>query len=40
LGEFSGEVLTGARVISKRLAESGFAFRHAELEPALRDLLA
>jgi NAD dependent epimerase/dehydratase family enzyme len=40
LGEFSGEVLNGARVLPRRLTGSGYAFRHAELEPALRDVLA
>ena len=39
LGEFSGEVLTGARVLPERLSQLGYAFRHPELEPALRDLL-
>ena len=40
LGEFAGEVLNGARVTPQRLVESGYAFRHPELEPALADLLA
>jgi uncharacterized protein (TIGR01777 family) len=39
LGEFGGEVLTGARVLPERLSELGYVFRHPELEPALRDLL-
>jgi len=39
LGEFAGEVLTGARVLPERLSELGYVFRHRELEPALRDLL-
>ncbi|HEY5726335.1 MAG TPA: TIGR01777 family oxidoreductase [Methylomirabilota bacterium] len=39
LGEFAGEVLTGARVLPARLGELGYAFRHRELEPALRDVL-
>jgi len=39
LGEFAGEVLTGARVLPERLSGLGYVFRHRELEPALRDLL-
>lgn len=39
LGEFAGEVLTGARVVPERLSGQGYAFRHRELEPALRDVL-
>ena len=39
LGEFAGVVLTGARVLPQRLIDSGYAFRHASLEPALRDVL-
>jgi uncharacterized protein len=40
LGEFANEVLHGQRVIPKRLQDSGYAFRHAQLEPALRHVLA
>jgi hypothetical protein len=39
LGEFAGEVLEGQRAIPRRLADSGYAFRHPDLEPALRDVL-
>jgi uncharacterized protein (TIGR01777 family) len=33
-------LLGGARVYPKRLLEAGYVYRNAELEPALRDLLA
>jgi uncharacterized protein (TIGR01777 family) len=36
LGEFSSEALSSARVVPKRLLESGYDFRHPELEQALR----
>jgi uncharacterized protein (TIGR01777 family) len=39
LGEFSQEVLTGARALPRRLLESGYDFRYPQLEPALRHLL-
>jgi hypothetical protein len=40
LGEMANELLlASARVEPKRLLESGYEFRHAELEPALRHLL-
>lgn len=39
-GEMASIVLTGQRVVPARLAELGYAFRHAELEPALRDVLS
>jgi uncharacterized protein (TIGR01777 family) len=39
LGEFAGEILTGQRVLSDRLREDGFEFRHPELEGALRHVL-
>lgn len=32
-------LLTGQRVVPKRLAASGYGFRHTELEPALREML-
>jgi uncharacterized protein (TIGR01777 family) len=40
LGEFANEVLGGQRVIPQRLSDSRYAFRHRELEPALRHVLA
>lgn len=40
LGGFAVEVLTSKRLLPRRTTESGFAFDHATLEPALRDLLA
>jgi uncharacterized protein len=39
LGEFAQELLGGQRVVPERLGGSGYAFRCAELEPALRHLL-
>jgi uncharacterized protein len=39
LGEFAGEILTGARVLPDRLLEDGFEFRYPELEGALRHVL-
>jgi uncharacterized protein len=33
-------LLAGARVVPRRLLESGYAFRHPELKPALRAILA
>jgi uncharacterized protein len=39
LGEFAGELLSSVRVLQRRLAQSGYEFRHPELEPALGDLL-
>jgi uncharacterized protein len=33
-------LLSGARVLPKRLLDSGYPFRHPELEPALRAMLA
>ncbi len=39
LGEMAGLILTGQRAIPARLAEMGFAFKFAELEDALRDVL-
>ena len=38
-GEFAGELLSSARVVPQRLVETGYGFRHPELEPALRELL-
>jgi uncharacterized protein len=39
LGEFSGELLGGQRVLSDRLLGEGFEFRYPELEGALRHVL-
>jgi uncharacterized protein (TIGR01777 family) len=39
-GEMADVVLTGQRVVPRRLQELGFEFRHPTLEPALRDVLA
>jgi hypothetical protein len=39
LGEMAGLILTGQRAIPARLAEMGFAFKFADLEQALRDVL-
>lgn len=40
LGEFAGELLSSARVLPCRLAETGYEFRDSELEPALRRMMA
>jgi uncharacterized protein (TIGR01777 family) len=40
LGEFGSVILKGQRVLPRRLLESGFSFRHPELEDALRHLLS
>lgn len=39
-GEMAQIVTTGQRVLPRRLEELGFGFRHPEVEPALRDVLA
>lgn len=39
-GEMASIVLTGQRVVPTRLRTLGFQFSHAELEPALRDVLS
>lgn len=39
-GEMSQIVLTGVRMVPGRAAELGYAFRHADLDEALRDTLA
>jgi uncharacterized protein (TIGR01777 family) len=39
LGEFAGEVLGGQRAVPARLHEAGYAFRHTDVESALRDTL-
>jgi uncharacterized protein (TIGR01777 family) len=38
-GEMAGIVITGQRVVPRRLEELGFGFRHTAVEPALRDVL-
>jgi uncharacterized protein (TIGR01777 family) len=38
-GQMASIILTGQRVIPGQLQELGYRFRHAELEPALRDVL-
>jgi uncharacterized protein (TIGR01777 family) len=39
IGEFATELLDSRRVLPVKLTESGFEFRHPQLEPALRHLL-
>jgi hypothetical protein len=39
VGEFAEILLKGQRVVPQRALETGFRFRFADLEPALRDLL-
>ncbi len=39
LGELSSELLSSRRVLPERLQQTGYRFRFAELEPALRDIL-
>ncbi|MFZ1996552.1 MAG: TIGR01777 family oxidoreductase [Solirubrobacteraceae bacterium] len=39
-GEMAEIVTTGQRAIPARLRELGYTFRHAEIEPALRDVLS
>jgi NAD dependent epimerase/dehydratase family enzyme len=39
LGEFGNVLLEGQRVVPKRLLETGYRFRFATLEEALRDLI-
>lgn len=39
LGEFAGEVLGGQRAVPARLNETGYPFRHTDIETALRDVL-
>ncbi len=39
LGEMSGLLLGGQRVLPARFLEAGFRFQHTELEPALRDVI-
>ncbi len=39
-GEMSEIVTTGQRVVPRRLLALGFRFRHSQLDPALRDVLA
>ncbi|KAA1173889.1 TIGR01777 family protein [Marinobacter salinexigens] len=40
LGEMSRLLLTGQRAIPQKLQSSGFSFSHADLEPALADVLS
>lgn len=39
-GEMASIVITGARVMPRHLEELGYAYRHSELEPALRAAVA
>jgi len=39
LGEFAGELLSSRRVLPERLVETGFEFRHPDLDAALRHVL-
>jgi NAD dependent epimerase/dehydratase family enzyme len=38
-GEMAQIVITGQRVLPRRLQDQGYEFRHPEIEPALRDVL-
>ena len=40
LGKFSEVLLGGQKCRPRRTLDSGFTFRHPELEPALRDILS
>ncbi len=40
MGEMAGLLLTGQRAVPQRLTDAGFEFKHGQLEPALRNLLA
>ena len=40
MGELGDTLLSGQRVIPKRLIEAGFKFDFPAIEPALKDLLA
>lgn len=39
MGEFGEVVLTGQKVLPRRLLEAGFEYRYADIDQALRDLL-
>ncbi|NJL04033.1 MAG: TIGR01777 family protein [Chloroflexaceae bacterium] len=39
LGEFADALVTGQRVLPRRIHDAGYTFQFPELEPALRDLL-
>ncbi len=40
MGEMARLLLTGQRALPQRLIDAGFEFKHGQLEPALRNLLA
>lgn len=40
LGEFASELLSSKRVLPQRLQQVGYRFRFAELEPAVKEILA
>ncbi len=40
MGEQADVVLDSQRVVPERLQQAGFAFKHGQLEPALRDILS
>ena len=40
LGEFAGEILGGQRIVGDALRDSGYTFTHADLESAIRWLVA
>jgi len=39
-GQMSTIIVTGQRAVPRRLQETGFDFKYADLEPALRDVLS
>jgi uncharacterized protein (TIGR01777 family) len=40
LGEFAVEILGGQRIVGKKLEASGYSFQHADLDTAIRWLVA